>query len=396
MNIRTFSKNILLQKIMTFLRGCKYGNYNYFLLLFPVKSNKIVVSNFYGKGYGDNGKYITENLLSRGVNCDIVWLYKTHNQHEVNFPKGVRVVKYGSLKSLFELSTSKIWIDNCRKMYSPPKRGNQVYIQTWHGSIALKRIERDIEEKLSTNYRNDAIRDSMMADYFISNSEFSTNMYKTAFWYEGEILKYGSPRCDILYNRNENSLEKIKDYFKINRETHILMYAPTFRNDANSDIYSVNFNELIDVVKAKWGGDWIVLVRLHPNISNEDKFLEYNSRIINATHYDDMYELLAVSDVLVTDYSSTMFEFSFTYKPVFLYAPDIEEYVAERNFYFEIDRLPFSLSLNNEELFDAIKQFDEEIYLKKIHDFESKVGLYEKGDASYQVANKIKQIISNE
>jgi CDP-glycerol glycerophosphotransferase len=366
------------------------------LLLIPLQNKKIVVCNYFGKGYGDNGKYIVEEIIKQEHNYDIVWLLNKDLIGKVDFPAMVRSVKYGSLRALYELATAKVWIDNCRKSFYPLKRKEQFYIQTWHGGIAMKRIENDVKKNLSKAYLKSAKLDSKIANLFISNSSFCTDMYKRAFCYESKILEFGTPRCDVLFKDRKELHEKVRKFFNIDFSTKILIYAPTFRADGNLKVYDIDFNGLIEVLNVKFGGNWNVLVRLHPNISEQANFMKYNSKIINATLYDDMYELLSVSDILVTDYSSTMFEFSLTYKPVFLYAVDLEAYKEDRDFYFDIFSLPFSLACNNQELLINIKKFDKKKYYEQLKTFHLELGLAENGDASEKVVEVIHKEINNQ
>lgn len=391
--MKNILKRILPKKILKFIIKLRMGNYFYFYWLFPIKKNKIVFSNYYGKGYGDNGKYICKEIIKNKYDYDLIWLTDKNIIDKANFPNQVRPVKYKSLKGLYELATAGIWVDNCRKMFYPPKRSNQHYIQTWHGGIALKQIEKDVENKLTQGYIISAKEDSKIADTFISNSEFCTNMYRNSFWYDGLIKELGSPRCDVLLKETENINKKVKEYFKIDNSNKVLIYAPTFRADGNLDVYDVNFNEVINSLESKFTGKWSILVRLHPNLSSKSDFIKYDENIINASKYDDMYELLAASDILLTDYSSTMFEFAITYKPVFLYTKDIEEYKADRNFYFDIFSLPFHVAENNKSLLKNIEKFDIHEYESKTKEFFIEVGMLEKGIASKSIVEYIRKEI---
>ncbi|MBG9444260.1 CDP-glycerol glycerophosphotransferase family protein [Cytobacillus firmus] len=394
--MRSLIKNILPYSILMFIRKLRHGNYYYFLWLFPLKKNKIVICNYTGKGYGDNGKSLSEEILSQGSNYDIVWLLKKELINKSKFPPQIRIVQYGSLRGLYELATAKIWIDNCRKTFYPPKRSEQFYIQTWHGGIALKKVEKDAESKLDSAYVEYAKRDSEMADIFISNSKFCTDMYRSAFWYENKIIECGSPRCDSLINKSNTVKEKVKNHFKISNDVRILLYAPTFRANGSTAAYGIDFNKLCKVLEGKFGGKWCILIRLHPNVSSKGNFMDYSSHIINATNYDDMYELLASSDILITDYSSTMFEFSFTKKPVFLYTSDIDAYIKDRNFYFDLKSLPYPVAENNLELFTVLREFNESEYLVKLNKFLIGLGVYEEGNASTKIVEVIdKVLISN-
>lgn len=366
-----------------------------FFNILPLKNNKIVICNYYGKGYGDNAKYIVEEIVRQNLKYDIVWLLRKDLIGKKEFPKHVRVVKYNSIRGLYELATAKIWIDNCRKTFYPPKRKRQFYIQTWHGGIALKRIEMDVKDKLSKNYIRFAKKDSKMANLFISNSKFCTDMYRRAFLYNGEVLECGSPRVDVLVNKNYSITRNIKKYFNIEQEAKILIYAPTFRKDFNIDCYDIDFIELLRVLESKYNSKWYIFMRLHPNMPFTLKIAgNYdNNKIIDVTDYDDLYELLLSSDILITDYSSIMFEFSLLRRPVFLYASDIEMYKQDRDFYFDIANLPYPLAENNQELFYNIRNFNEEIYLKNLDKFMERLNICENGYASEKVVERIKNII---
>ena len=376
-----------------FLASFKRKCLSYLFYLLPIKNNKIVITNYYGKGYGDNAKYILQELIKMNQKIDVVWLVSNLNYTE-GMPSYVRVVKYGSIKSLYELSTSKLWIDNSRKSLYSLKKKKQVYIQTWHGSISLKKIEKDAQNKLNYFYVRNAKNDSKMADYFISNGKFSTKMYRNSFWFKGEILEYGTPRCDILINPPTKN-KKVKDNFKISYEKKIILYAPTFRKVSNSEVYKIDFKKLSDSLKKRFGGEWVILVRMHPNETNLIS-LAYNDdyEIHDASLYDDMYELLSETDVLITDYSSSMFEFSYTNKPVFLFARDIEDYKKDRDFYFDIYSLPYKISKNSKELEDSIKEFNFDEYQEKLKMFKDKLSILEDGNASKKIAKLIYGIIN--
>ena len=239
----------------------------YLLRIFPINKKKIVISSYLGKGYGDNGKYIVEELLRRKRNYDIVWLTKDINEH---FPKGVRAVRYKSLRAIYEMCTGHIWIDNRRKPLFVRKRKKQFYIMTWHGYMGIKKLEKDVQNKLEERYVRAAIRDSKMIDAFISGSRWETQCIKKAFWYNGKILEIGYPRSDILLTGSDEALKRVKEYYNIEDETKIALYAPTFRQARNKDslsVYNVDWERVLDALGRRFGGTWIGMMRLHPNVS---------------------------------------------------------------------------------------------------------------------------------
>ncbi len=358
-------------------------------LLMPVQRNKVLVSSYYGRGYGDNPKYIIDALLHRDQNLRILWLTKNEAE-EKDLPDGVEAVPANSFAALYHMATAKIWIDNCRRHYAFKKK-NQFYIQTWHG-FALKRIEEDVKENLGRLYVYIAKRDSAAIDVIISEAAFMTNIYRNSFWYDGKILQWGSPRNDILLDEKKRYAcrDRVLNFYNIAPTTKILLYAPTFRADESLEPYSVDYTAVKKACEQRFGEEFTVLVRLHPNIARRCAELNLQEQgVISATDYPDMQELLAASDVVISDYSSLMFDFALSQKPCFQFATDIEEYKQDRNFYFQLDHLPFSVAQNNQELVDNILCFDEEKYNEKISEFFDSVGMVRTGDSSEKCADLI-------
>lgn len=349
--------------------------------------NKVVMCNFDGKGFGDNPKYIALELLERRKDIDIVWISKDGDSSE--FPNGIRLVKKGSWKEYFELATARIWIDNNRKETIIRKNKKQKYIQTWHGSYILKKIERDADKELDTLYVENAKHDSLMIDVLLSNCPERTKLFKRAFWYEGPIKEIGSPRNDIFFMEN-NCRSKICKKFRISPEKKIVLYAPTFRDNHSVLVYNINFDMLLENLRKKFGGEWVCLLRLHPAIreKSEQIISKYNE-LIDASYYGDIQELFVASDVLISDYSDCMFEFSFTRRPVFLFVPDLEQYKQGRSFYYDIYDLPYEIAEDNEELMKRIINFDSCSYNISLESFLNKVGFFDDGQASRKVVDMI-------
>ena len=366
--------------------------------LFPIKNNKIILDNFNGKGYGDNCKYVVEEINRRNLNYDLVWILKK-SEDKKTLPSNVRFVKYNSIRYFYDICTAKIWIDNHRKIIDLKKRKEQYYIQTWHGGIALKKIERDAENVLEPKYVKQAIHDSKMIDLMVSNSKFCTEMYRRAFWYNGEILECGSPRNDIIVNSENVNVEDIYAKLGIDKNKKIILYAPTFRKNEELDCYNIDFSELINHLNNKTRQYWIAVFRLHPNIAIKSSELFRNENydnIVDASNYADIYELMVVADIMITDYSSVMFEFSLKKKPVFLYATDIKDYINDRGFYFDYYKLPYTVSTNNKELNENIENYNDNLYKEKLNDFFGNIEIYEKGNASKTIVDIIEKKVKDE
>lgn len=377
-------------KFRIMLSNVWYGVIEKIFWIFPINEKKICISSYFGKGYGDNPKYIVEELHGRTNAYKIIWIVK--NMNDTNFPEWIIPVKRHSLAALYHIATAGIWIDNCRKHRALKRRKKQKYIQTWHGSVALKKVENDAKEKLDILYIKDAVQDSKNATLFISNGNWCTNWFRNSYWYDGKIIESGTPKIDILINAKTEEMNKFRKKAGVKSGYKIAIYAPTFRVNNNTDCYCIDYERLIKSLEKRFGGEWVVLLRLHPNLAGSHISTKTNNTV-EVTDYPDMYELLAISDVLITDYSSTMFEMSYTKKPVFLFATDINDYMNDRGTYFTFDELPFPLAENNDELEKNILNFDSKNYIEKSEAFLKRLGAVEDGHASERVVDAI---INNE
>lgn len=366
----------------------------YLMRIFPIKRNKIVFCSFSGKGFGDNCKYIALELLKQSQKYDLVWL--TANGQDESVPSQIRTVKYLSLRSVYEQATAKVWIDNRRKPGYVRKRRNQYYIQTWHGMSALKKVEKDALNAMPATYTKAAMADSQMADLFLAPSRWDARLYRDSFWYNGEILKSGIPRMDILFKYSREKVDEIRNSLGIPNSTHIVLYVPTFRKDQSIDdlkCYMLDWAALLSALSQRFGGEWKGIIRLHPNISKYANDLEIPESVINATNYPDIQELMLVSDCAISDYSSSLIEFSATGKPGFIFAVDRKEYDLDRGSYFKLDELPFPIAESMGQLGQNICDYDEEEY-RKLHSifYNQVIGIYKGGSASLEIAEKIERI----
>lgn len=340
---------------------------------FPIQEEKVYFSNFNGRGFADNQKYIAQEILRRKENGSLKKDYKLfwvlQNPKEQKLPKGIQPVKIGTIKEIYHMATSKYWINNVRMNQYFIKRNNQYYIQTWHAGLGFKRIEKDIEESLSPEYIRMAKIDSSAIDLIVSNGPFMTNHFKRIFWYDGEFLEKGHPRNDLFFSYGEKEKANIYERLGISQEKKTVLYAPTFRADYGLSAYDCDYDRLLNALKKRFQGEWVLLVRLHPNLF--DKFNDLNLKgenIRNVSSYPDMQELLFASDVMVTDFTSAMFEFAIMDKPCFLYASDLEVYMKERGL-ITLDEVPFPKTDSNEGLEEMILSYQEEPYLKRVHEF---------------------------
>ncbi|MEH7444041.1 CDP-glycerol glycerophosphotransferase family protein [Bacillus sp. JJ1122] len=359
----------------------------------PIKKNKIFLFSYYGSQYGCNPKYITEYILKTYPDdyFDLVWAFNNPDS-KVDI-KGIRKVRTMSLRYFYELCTSKVLITNFRTTDLFIKRKEQYYIQTWHSSLRLKQIEKDAEENLPPNYVAMAKKDSKKCDLLLSGCDYSTEIFKRAFWYEGEIFKHGTPRNDLLAHSTNNLRSHTLTKLNIPDSYKIALYAPTFRKENNLDVYNLEFSKVKELLAKRFGGEWIVLVKLHPHLLSVSHQITENNQVIDVTQYDDIQELLCITDFLISDYSSLIFDYSVTRKPCFLYVPDLEDYIQkDRGLYFDMKDLPFVRALSNEGLLREIESYDESDYKEGLERFLTKIGTYEDGYAAKNLTSRLEEI----
>lgn len=374
-------------RILKYVKKVRLEFYREFYRHRSISNNKIIFWADSFKHFSCSPKYITLYLLNHYPNIfDIVWVFDKDVEIPRDIPQKVRIVRYFSIDYLREIHTAKFVICNMRTgdAYYWKKRIDQIYIQTWHSSIRLKKIEKDAEKYLSREYINACKEDSKRIDVLLSGCKFSTDIFKRAFWYDGQIMECGTPRCDILFNNTNNTKKKVYEYFNIPDDCKLILYAPTFRTNKISDFLDINFNRLKEVL----GNTWVIGARLHPNIF--DEVIPQNA--ISMSKYSDMQELIAATDILITDFSSCMFDMAIAKKSCILYVPDLKEYLEnERELYFDLGELPFPVTQNMDELCSVLSNFNEESYLEKINSFIEKIGSFEEGHASEKICKFICQ-----
>ncbi len=354
----------------------------------PLINNKIMLANGDGYGFGGNPKYIALELLESGKNLELVW---TAGCGGLRMPAGVRTVRYGTYEYYYELGTAKIWIDNQHKNFFTRKRKGQIYIQTWHGGGPLKKIEFDAEG-LSSSYLDLCEMNSELEDLMISPTRFNSELYRRAFHYQGEILECGYPRNDIFWKSNQcrKSIERL---YGIGETERIVLFAPTYREFDAEERDILDLKKVRHSLEKRFGERVRILVRFHPFDKEPEKSYIESRDCINATSYDDVQELLMASDILITDYSSVMWDFSLQKKPVFLFHPDIKRYEKERGYYLTFKEMPYIEAFSSEEMCKNIEEFREDIYEKTLTKFLEDYGSFDNGIASKVISDRILEMM---
>ncbi|WP_289010019.1 bifunctional glycosyltransferase family 2 protein/CDP-glycerol:glycerophosphate glycerophosphotransferase, partial [uncultured Thermomonospora sp.] len=285
-----------------------------------------VFESFQGRQFSDNPRAIFEELRRRLPDFEYVWIT---SDGRFQPPEGARTVLRGSRKHVEALAQARYLVANDPMPHWLEKRPEQVYLQTWHGT-PLKKIGHDIERPAYRNpqdYLRRFDRDVAQWDALVSPNPFSAPIWRRAFRYDGELLEVGYPRNDVLFR--PELAARVRSRLGLTEGKRVVLYAPTWRDDqSHGGGYGLEIQLDFDRVREVLGEDYVLLVRGHVNVSGS-LCPPDNDFVRDVSTYPDMAELCLVTDVLVTDYSSVMFDFACTGRPILFFTYDLEHYRDE-------------------------------------------------------------------
>ncbi|KAF0819023.1 CDP-glycerol:poly(glycerophosphate) glycerophosphotransferase [Bacillus sp. ZZV12-4809] len=398
-----FNKTIRLHHLLRDLKHALSGRTKFYIYLYnhlfsrlPLKEKTIVFESFLGKNYSDSPKNIYEYMISKSTDYKFIWIF---NQ-EREIPGNAKQVKRFSLAYYYYLATSKFWVSNSRLPLHLKKREGNIYLQTWHGT-PLKKLVFDMEDihSANPNYKSHFFKQSRRWDYLISANQYSSDIFRSAFKFEKEMLEFGYPRNDILHSNNkEDTAAEIKKNLGLPTDKKIILYAPTWRDDEFYEPGKYKFNLKLDLheMKKKLGNDYIVLLRMHYFIADNIEISGLEDFAFNLSKYNDIAELYLISDILITDYSSVFFDYSNLRRPILFFTYDLEKYRDTlRGFYIDMEKeVPGPLLKTTEEIIDSILNIEdvEEKYRERYQNFYDRICQWEKGNATEQVVKQVFKI----
>mgnify|MGYP004638672961 CR=1 FL=1 len=373
----------------------------------PIKKGVFVFSSF-GGHYSDNPKYISMELYNSYPDIKQVWLLK--KEYYENTPTYITKVDIDSLDAFYWRGKAEVIIDNVyggreisvteyslvskikiRLLMLLTNKKKQPVVTNFHGS-AFKYAGRDI---IGTNQKNFICPNT----YLLLQNDFSCNVYEHLTFGNVPIQLIGYPRNDILFDSSVDKY-KLKEKLGISPNKKVILLAPTFRSDSQDglgekNIYrsginqlnSFDFPSLFATLQSKFGGEWTLVCRFHYHVEKmidwNKIYDKYDGQITRGNLGDDMAEYLAISDILLTDASSSMFDFAVTNRPCILYFLDWKEYGSkERGFYIPIEELPFPLASNYTELQRILWNWKEDEYKTKIENMKERLGYVDDGNAA--------------
>ena len=328
----------------------------------PVRDSVFFVS-WKGKQCADNPLGIAEELRRRGDDREQLWAV---TDWSVPVPDGGTAVLRGTQEYYEALARSKYLVSNDDMQAPFGKRSGQVYLQTWHGT-PLKRIGFDISNPQfisGTAYFDHLAKDIAQWDLLLSPNPFSTPIMRRAFNYDGEICEYGYPRNDLLSRGDTAELAaRVRDRLGLPAGKRVVLYAPTWRdNQVYANGRSYRFDMRLDLERAwrELGQDHVFLIRGHHHMADDVPGGMRDGFAFNVTAYPDITELFLVADVLLTDYSSAMFDYAVTGRPIVFFTYDLAEYRDNlRGFYFDFEaEAPGPLLATSAEVIGALQDIE--------------------------------------
>jgi CDP-glycerol glycerophosphotransferase len=349
----------------------------------------IAYQSFEGR-LSDSPLALFRALRERLPDARHVWLVDPAHEHP---EAGAQTIPWGSDECIDALEAADLIVANTHTDLDWRKRPGATYLQTWHGT-PLKRIHRDVmwappgrHERLS--------RDVEQWDLLVSPNRASTPRLRQAFAYEGEVIETGYPRNDVLLSAGRERLRaRVRAQLGIADGHTAVLYAPTWRDDAVLPEGGKDFAlELdVDAFEARFGADHVLLLRLHYLLTGRLEAMKHPS-LRDVSWYPDVAELYLAADVLVTDYSSTMFDFAITGRPQLFFTYDLDDYGDRlRGFYFDLAPVaPGPLLATNSEVFDALADLPAvaAAHLQRYEAFREQFCHLEDGRASERVVERL-------
>lgn len=350
-----------------------------------IDKNKIVFSCLMARTYGDNLKPISEMLHAKRPDAKIVWMFRDPESKKGVTPDYVVCCDPISRRGLAEYATARVWVDNFTLgHYLKRRKGQQFYLNTWHGDRAFKKYAYDA-------FPNQRRRMEEDCDLVLTGSDFGERVLRSAFRYQGETFCYGSPRNDCLVNYDPEKAAAIRKKIGVEEGVRLLIFCPTFRDSSRQTALKsgVDLEKALDDLERVTGAKWKCLFRAH-HLHTAGLALKESGRMLDMTGYEDMADLLLISDALITDYSSAAMDFCLLNRPIFLYQDDLEDYTHnDRGLHFSMEDSPFLVAKNQRELTELIEKTGPEQAAENCRAIEAFFGFHETGRATEKVCEKI-------
>ena len=390
---RTGYKKITRLKLTQLLKRNELGQFEKTAKLVSNDQSLIVFESFFGKSYSGNPRYIYEALLRSNRHFRAVWVFQGK---KFNIPGQVVQVHRGT-DEYFRYIAKATYLVNNITFSLDYKPEYTTYLQTWHGT-PLKRLglDIDIEEGPELEARETLLKEAEKWDFLIAANTFSKEKFRSAFNYKGTVLTEGYPANDLFKHPEKTQIGNVlKKRLGIPKDKKIILYAPTWRDNNRQTGWNFGFDLNLNLAKLrkKLGNEYVLLLRMHHLISDKMETSKFQGFVLDVSKYDDAHELLLITDILITDYSSIFFDYANLNRPMIFYSYDVEQYDSElRGFYINPrTELPGPVVLNEDDLISSIKSIEklEGYYAEKREQFIETFCSLDNGRSAESIVDKV-------
>ncbi|MBM7797190.1 CDP-glycerol glycerophosphotransferase (TagB/SpsB family) [Microlunatus panaciterrae] len=294
-----------------------------------VPDGSVYFESFYGRSATDSPRAIHDELRRRGSDRALYWAV---SDYSVQLPESAIPVLLRSREWWELLARASYFVHNCGTPGPLRRRDDQVVVQTWHGTpLKLLGYDRPLHQAKVGAVKSISTMSARWS-YMIAQNTYSAETFRRAYLYAGTMLEVGYPRNDSLVGASADQVAAIRQRLQIAPDQKAVLYAPTWRD---GDASVVGYLDL-EALRERLGPDYVFLLRGHTNtLRNAPR--RTGSGLIDVTSYPLINDLFLAADVTITDYSSIMFDYSVTGKPLLFYVPDLDDYRdRRRGMYFDL------------------------------------------------------------
>ncbi len=390
-----------IKKVKKKLKAIVIKVYKLACRVLPLNKNIILFESNLGRNYTGSPRAIYEEMVRQGLDTKYR-CYFILEKPDTPLPGSAKAVKRTRLFYFYLFAIAGIWVCDTRLPKYIIKRPGCTYIQTWHGT-PLKKLALDMDtvfmagEKGIDNYKKNFYDNAKTWDYLVSQNRFSTEIFRRAFAFDKEMLEIGYPRNDVLFAKNNSAdITQLKKQLGLPLDKKIILYAPTWRDNEYYGKGNYKFNPPLDFqeLQNKLSDEFVMIVKYHYLVMDQVDWTPYKGFVYSCDLSFDIADLYLVSDMMITDYSSVMFDYSLLKRPMLFFCYDLEQYKDTlRGFYFDfLAEAPGPVTLTTEELITAIKEYDPMQYQEKQNAFYRKFNHADDGRASERVVELIQKV----
>ena len=378
-------------KLLAFLWATMSVLLKIWSVFLPINKKRIVFASFGGRSFNDSPKALYDEICTNPFfgDWELVWAFAKPKEFEL--PRG-RTIRIDSFSFFRILLSSRVWVSN-----SGMSRGISIHrkkiieVETWHGTPLKKIGGEENMNSLSPNRNKKGNRKLDSSTIRCAQSEYDQEIFARIFHSDKKAIDICDlPRNDELTKYTSTKIYEIKKRIGIPLTKKVILYTPTYREYLSNKETIEKIKENIDIKKWKTelGDNYVVIIRAHYTFTEAMRISE-EGFVFDLTNYPNINDLYAVSDLMISDYSSTFVDYSIMSKPMLCFAYDLEEYQEKRGLYCSLEAfLPCPIDTCQESLINRIKTMDYQLFSKKTKEFSEKYAPFA-GKATKSVIKRI-------